>query len=107
MRLAHRLPDGCTQREHLQANARNGQPHPDLLVKVPAGGQSLWDAYVGISAGRPASLGGGALVPPSEYVAWQHLQGVRLTPWEVDTLQAMDRASVAQVAKLQPKKAKP
>lgn len=107
MRLSHRQADGATVREHLQASAAaSGRAHPDLLVPVPPGGETVWEAFIGLSAGRPVGLGGSAQIPPSEFVAWQSLHGLRLSSWEVDTLQAMDRAALAQSAALQPKKAK-
>lgn len=108
MRLCHRQPDGATLREHLQAGAAaTGRAHPDLMLPVPVGGEAVWEAFIGLSAGRPVGLTGAAQIPPSEYVAWQTLHGLQLSSWEVDTLQAMDRAALAQSAALQPKKAKP
>lgn len=97
MSLSHRQPDGQPLREHLLAVARStGKTPPQLLVQPPAAGLALWEAYQSISAGRPASMGGYALVPPSEILAWQQLHGLRLTSWEVDTLQAMDRGCAAK-----------
>jgi hypothetical protein len=37
-------------------------------------------------------------ITPADMLAWQQLHGVRFTAWEVDTLQAMDRAALATAA---------
>lgn len=59
---------------------------------MPVGCMRLWAAFNEICAGRPQSMGGAAPIPPSEIVAWQVLMGVTLTPWEVETIFALDRA---------------
>lgn len=107
MQLSQRQSDGQPLRVHLQAEARaTGQPHPLLAARVPLPGQGLWDVYCDIASSRPAGLGP-SVVPCSEYVAWQAITGVRLSPWEVDTLRAMDRAAVAALAEAKPTPPKP
>ena len=99
MRLALRQPDGSTLRDHLQAAATaTGRPDEQLSARVPPDGSALWAAFVDLSAARPVGMGGAGAVPPSEVLAWQQLQGLRLSPWEIDTLGAMDRASLAIAA---------
>lgn len=95
MQLATRQSDGSTLREHLQSAAAQGQPaDPRLGAGAPPQCAALWDAFVALNGARPSGMGASA-IPPSEIVAWQQLHGVRLTPWEADTLQAMDRAVLA------------
>ena len=95
MQLAARQPDGSTLRDHLQAAADSGaRRDPRLTLSPPREGAALWDAFASLHASRPVGMVPCA-IPPSEYVAWQQLHGVRLTAWEADTLQAMDRAALA------------
>lgn len=102
MQLSRRQSDGQPLRVHLEAEARaTGQPHPLLAARVPMAGQGLWEVYCDIAASRPVGMGP-SVVPSSEYVAWQSITGVRLSPWEVDTLRAMDRAAVAALAEAAP-----
>ena len=52
-------------------------------------------AFEQLHAARP---GGGfaiAAIPLTEVIAWQQAMGVRLTPWEVETLLYLDRAALA------------
>jgi len=62
-------------------------------TRVPAMASELWQAYQALCASRPAGLGP-SLVPQSEIQAWQCNHGIRLNSWELDTLAAMDRASL-------------
>lgn len=99
MQLVQRQADGSTLREHLlAAMAQGAAPDARLSATVPAGGQALWDAFCSMSSGRQAGLGGAGPIPPSEVLAWQQLQGVRFTPWELDTLRAMDDAALGVLA---------
>lgn len=95
MRLAMRQSDGSTLREHLLAAARaTGQAEPMLSARVPPLGAQLWQAYCELAAERPVGMGASA-VPSTAIESWQRLAYVRLTPWEVDTLRAMDHAALA------------
>lgn len=99
MNLAHREPDGATLREHLQAAAKaTGDTDPRLLRTVPAGCGALWGAFAELNGSRPLGMGAVGAIPLSEVEAWQRLNGVRLSPWEVETIIAMDRASVSVMA---------
>lgn len=103
MKLGARQADGSTLRAHLQAEARvTGEPDPRLLVRPPLGGEQLWAAFSALAAARPMGMAAGA-VPMSEIAAWQALHGVRLSPWEVETLIAMDHAALAAMAANAPK----
>ena len=99
MRLAAIQPDGSTLRDHLQAAAAAGAPLDPLLQRrLSAPCAALWSVFIELDAARPVGMQRGA-VPHSEVAAWQQLAGVRLTPWEVDTLLAMDRAAIAAANK--------
>jgi hypothetical protein len=95
VQLSTRQSDGSTLREHLQVAADNGtRADPRLGAAVPPEMAALWAAFVALDNARPAGMGKSA-IPPSELIAWQQLHGVRLTPWEAETLMAMDRAVLA------------
>lgn len=97
-RLAARQPDGATLRDHLAVVARATGRMPDELKvpEVPSSCQSLWDVY-GQLAGTVGS-NGFARNPLGwrDLAAWQQVMQMPLTPWEAETLVAIDRAIVAQ-----------
>ena len=93
MRLGQRQPDGASVRDHLQAgSAATGRVHPMLTLTLPACLAGLWQAFCEMA--RPVGMAPGP-IPAAEIEAWQRLSRVTLTPWEVDTLRAMDRAALA------------
>lgn len=107
MQLGARQPDGSTLREHLQSGAaQTGRADPRLLAEVPPAGSVLWQAFIELASARPSTMGGAGAIPPSELLAWQTLQGLRLSHWEVETLLAMDRAALAAMAEQSRKGAK-
>jgi len=89
--MCARQPDGSTLRDHLQSAAAAGRDVPELALDVPPAGAALWQAFVELSGARTP----GAAVHYSEIESWQRLHGVALTPWEVGTICAMDRAVLA------------
>lgn len=101
MQLSARQADGHSLREHLQAAARAGDVDERLVAQPPAAGAQVWEAFAELSASRPAGMGLSA-VPHSELEAWQRLHGVRLTPWEIETLMAMDRAALTALSAATP-----
>jgi hypothetical protein len=103
MQLGARTDGGGTLRDHLYAAARQGAPlDARLTERTPPECDALWHAFAELGSARPAGMGLGA-IPPSEIAAWQTLNGVRLTGWELETLMAMDRAALAVIAEQQQK----
>lgn len=104
-RLGRRRKDGMTERDHLLAAQRvTGKQPPELDVPpLPAGLGELWHAYLQIRNSCAAGLGP-AVMTQQDVLAWQQLQGVRLLPWEVDTLLAVDLAARAAAAPDEPTK---
>jgi hypothetical protein len=101
--LSRRLHDGCTEREHLQAAARQSGDWSALAMPpMPGGCLHLWQAYHEMAAGRPSGMGGASGIPPSEIAAWQTLSGVQLTPWEIDTILALDQVALKLLSEQQP-----
>lgn len=106
MHLGERMADGATLRDHLIVAAANtGRADPRVGACPPVGAEILWQVFIDLHGSRPSGFGAAAIAP-SEVVAWCALHGVRLTPWEVDTLAAVDRAVVAVMNKQQAEKAR-
>lgn len=98
MRLSIRQPDGATLRDHLLAVERmTGKRDEALDVDLPRGGEELASVFIDLHHSRPAGMGASAITQ-TELAAWQANHGLRLTPWEVDTLCSMDRAALAVLA---------
>lgn len=96
MQLDKAQGDGQTLRAHLiAASEHTGHPDPRLTRQAPKVCSELWRLYGTLNACRPPSMGGVVCVPPTEILALQQLHGITFTPWEVETLMAMDRAAVA------------
>jgi hypothetical protein len=90
--------DGAQTRTHLQRAAEAGKVDPRLFNECPAGGLELWKAYAQIGRSRPAGFGA-APISQQEIEAWQRNYGVRLTPWELDTLIEIDNAFMGVLKK--------
>lgn len=81
-------------REHLRRLWRNtGRLEPQLAAiraPLPAAVAYLWEWFADLAGGCAP----GEPISCCEIEAWQRLGGVQLTPWEFDTLRAMDRAAL-------------
>lgn len=89
--------DGAPLRVHLQrlrqATGRVDAQLAESLRPLPAGVAPLWDVFAALSATRVPAADGMGPITCVEMEAWQRLHGVALTPWEAETLLAMDRAA--------------
>ena len=97
MKLSVPQGDGAALAVHLQRlRAATGRVDSDLaesLRPLPRAVAHLWEAFVQLSATRTPAADGMGPITCLELEAWARLQGVALTPWEADTLLAMDRAA--------------
>lgn len=101
MQLAQRQPDGDTLRGFLQWEAQaSGKADPRLTAHPPVGCEFLWATYCELAVMRPSGMGMSP-IPGIEYEAWQRMNGIALTPWEIDTLKAMDSAARSAAAEAQ------
>lgn len=99
MQLGQRQRDGRPLRDHLLAAQRGGYSHPLLQAPhLPPGGVELWELYLRISRASRQGLNEQPTLAPSQVLAWQQLHGVRLSPWELDTLDAIEQAAIAHHA---------
>lgn len=65
---------------------------------MPPAMRSVWWAFLQLHGARPSGGMGPSAIPPSEILAWQQLNGVELTPFEVDTLLALDAVALRAMA---------
>jgi hypothetical protein len=94
--LCARQPDGAPLAQHLLAAQRaTGRADERLLARPPAAGAWLWGVFLQLHHARGAGGMGPAPITLPDLQAWQQVYGVRLAPWEVETLQAMDHAALA------------
>lgn len=109
VQLGQRQADGRPLLQHLQAaQARSGYVHPLLApVPLPPGGAELWGVYARVSRASRNAMGEAGGIKPTELDAWQRLHGVRLTPWEVSVIEAMDDAARAAAARTEKAPGKP
>jgi hypothetical protein len=70
---------------------RKRHPEDKPACPIPPEIAYLWEWFWDVSAGRPASNGVMLMIPATEIRAWQELNGIRLKPWEMHTLRALDR----------------
>jgi hypothetical protein len=80
----------------LEAVARSTGEFPAELElpAIPFGCLGLWNTFIELhNARQNTGLGMGAL-SLGDLVAWQALHRVELNPWEVETLQILDRVAV-------------
>ena len=107
MQLSALEGDGAPLRTHLtRLRASTGRLDPRLaasMAPVPPAVAPLWEAFRTLSGTRAPTVEGLAPITCTEIEAWQRLAGVRLTPWEADTLLAVDRS--ARTAAAQNRKA--
>lgn len=93
--LAARQPDGATLREHLQSAAAQGQVDELLVAEpLPAAARPLWRVFMSIAGQRRSGGMGPSSLTFTDVEAYQRLYGVQFTPWELDTLFAIDAASL-------------
>lgn len=85
---------------HLRAAQRQGADVGDLLepLPIPAAAAALWGVWQGLKGQRRQAMQGLAPLLAADIEPWLRLRGLRLTPWELDTLDALDLATRAVVA---------
>ena len=89
------MPDGLTQRDHLQAYARSsGEIPPELILPpVPEGMTFIWEVFLQLHNMRAAGMGPSP-ISVSDLLAYQQLHGIELNPWELDCIHALDQTAL-------------
>ena len=70
------------------------------MPPFPNAGNHLWLWFMDLCRSRSASGFGPQGIPYTELKAWSSLNGIKLAPWEVETLRALDAAYLAASAKM-------
>jgi hypothetical protein len=91
--LNQKQNDGKILREHLQAvEKRTGRCPPELdLPELPDECRGVWGLFVEINNLRSEGFGP-AIIDEARLCHWQQLHGIRLNPWEIEAIFAIDRA---------------
>jgi hypothetical protein len=79
-----------------------GQAAPELqLPDLPPGCQLVWDTFIELHNKRGSGM---SPLPIGwrDLQAWQEVREVRLTPWEIDTLMALDTAALKSLNESKP-----
>jgi hypothetical protein len=67
---------------------------PELhLQPLSSGCKQVWDTFIELHNARGGGMGP-APISWRDLLAWQEIRGVTLTPWEVDTVMAMDSVAM-------------
>lgn len=92
--------DGRPVYEHLLVARRRGLPVPDLAVPpLPPEAEYLMSAFANLSGQRQVGMSGAQRITVEAMHAWAVMYGRPWTPWEVETLCAMDAALLRGVRK--------
>ena len=99
-RLAKPLPDGGSQRLHLEAVYRATGKMPATLAEIPPMPDELaylWHWFLDLDAARGSN---GFGISPLSYVeikAWSDLTRNTLAPWEIEAIKRLDAVRIRVV----------
>ncbi len=96
------MPDGLTQRDHLQAYAKSsGEFPPELIVPtLPGSLHAIWDFFLQLHHMRGGGMGPCA-INASDLLAFQQLHCIELNPWELDCIHALDQVALKAASEQQ------
>jgi hypothetical protein len=100
--------DGTPLLAHLQAHSeRTGKPHPMLAdaPPLPVGCGQLWADFLELHGSRGSTGWGPARITFADLHAWQQVNDVRLSAWEIACIRKADDLWLAEYAP-KPKEAK-
>ena len=67
------------------------------MPPLPPGTDALWGAFLQLHRSRGSAGMGPASIGWQDLAAWQQVAGVQLTPWEIDTLLALDSVALSHL----------
>lgn len=77
-----------------------GKPVPELDVPpLPGACKGAWSVFLELHGRRGSSGFGANPIDEAQLCYWQQLHGMRLSPWEIDAISALDRAWLEAQAK--------
>ena len=68
------------------------------IPPLPLGCELLWLTFQQLHQSRGSAGMGPAPISQQDLQAWQHNNGVQLTPWEADTLMALDAVALKSLS---------
>lgn len=99
--LAKPAPDGVPTREHLELVYERTGELPEALANAPEcpnGSAQLWADFLELHSMRGSNGFGASRITCRDIVDWQSVRGVRLSPWDVDQVMAMDLMWMSEFA---------
>jgi hypothetical protein len=99
--------DGTPLLIHLQRVWENTGSPPAMLrdaPALPAGCKQLWEDFLELHGSRGSTGWGAARITFADLHAWQQVNGVRLSPWEIGCIRKADDLWLAE---FQPKPKEP
>lgn len=94
--------EGQALRDHLMSYQRQtGKVHPMLAdaPAIPPGMGMLWRDFMSLHAGRASNGYGPSALSYRDLRAFQEVEGVRFSPWEILAIRKADSAYLEQRAK--------
>lgn len=94
--------DGATLREHYEAVAeRTGRTIAELagLPELPDGCEWLWRDFMALNVARGSNGFSPARLTWSDIDAYQRVNGIRFSAWEVQTIRRLDSLFLTEAAK--------
>jgi hypothetical protein len=99
--LSQPQEDGSPLLAHLQAVERaTGKPHPLLAnaPPLPVGCKHLWQDFLELHGSRGSTGWGPQRITFSDLHAWQQVNEVRLSAWEIDCIRKTDDLWLSEYA---------
>lgn len=83
----------------LAAERATGKRPPELDVPpLPSHARQVWHTFLALHRKRRSGMSAPEGIADSEILSWQHLHGVRLSPWELQAIDELDAAFLQQAA---------
>lgn len=93
--------DGQTLRDHLKSHHAKTGEMPRRLAEAPQcpeGCYQLWRDFLALHHGRGSTGFGPARISFSDILAYQQVRGIRLSQWDISTIQRADTAFLEHCA---------
>lgn len=86
------MPDGCTNRSHLQRVFDQSGILPELLEPEDCDEEVLylWDYFLNMCKRRTSNGYGVNPITNSELRAWAELHNIHLAPWEIEVIDSLE-----------------
>lgn len=99
--LSQPQEDGTPLIVHLQAVAdKTGEPHPMVAnaPPMPSGCSQLWQDFLDLHGSRGSTGFGAQRITFADLHAWQQVNGVKLSAWEIGCIRKADSLWLSEFA---------